>query len=315
MAKCYWNDYEPYGLGGGSVVFTIHNLNYGQEAIREAMVACQKATTVSPTYALEISGEYAVQPGLGKMMGIRNGIDPEIWDPSDDEFLPVRYTSENCLEGKRACRDALRARMNLRGGNMPIIGIVTRLTQQKGVHLIKRAIYTALERGCQIVLLGSAFDPKMQEDFDRLANELGQNYWDMATLEFRYDEPLSHLIYAGADYLLVPSMFEPCGLSQLIAMRYGTIPIVRKTGGLHDTVFDFDADKRRAEAEMLECNGFSFDGTDDLAVDYGVHRAIDTFYNDEAWLRKMQARVMDQDWTWNKPALDYIELYRAAMKR
>ncbi|GFH30614.1 uncharacterized protein HaLaN_29499 [Haematococcus lacustris] len=147
-----------------------------------------------------------------------------------------------------------------------------------------------------------------------------------AAFQFKYDEPLSHLIYAAADIVVVPSMFEPCGLTQLIAMRYGAVPVVRHTGGLRDTVFDVDYDKARAAWEMhgssdfqrdnLDAtNGFAFEGTDTTALDYALNRAIDAWYNDRAWFVGLQRRVMEQDWSWNKPALDYIELYANASKQ
>lgn len=123
-------------------------------------------------------------------------------------------------EGKAAAKAELRRRMNLSNANVPLVGVVTRLTHQKGIHLIKHAAWRTLERGGQFVLLGSAPDPKVQAEFNALAGDLGKQYPDRARLWFAYDEPLSHLIYAGCDMFLVPSVFEPCGLTQMIAMRY-----------------------------------------------------------------------------------------------
>ena len=182
-----------------------------------AALANQIITTVSPSYAGEVSGHPAVGPHLGKFHGVLNGIDPDIWDPSNDQFLPVPYSVENVDEGKAAAKRALRERFGLRGDvDCPMIGVVSRLTAQKGIHLIKHAAHKTLERGGQFVLLGSAPDPKVQGEFNGLAGSLGG---DMAGFAFSYDEPLSHLIYAGCDMILVPSMFEPCGLTQMIAMR------------------------------------------------------------------------------------------------
>merc|ERR1712100_573660 len=132
----------------------------------------------------------------------------------------------------------------------------------------KRGVMRALERGCQVILLGTAPDPTIQQDFDMMFHQLKQNHHDFMAFHLYYNEPLSHLIYAGSDLLLVPSMFEPCGLSQLIAMRYGTVPVVRRTGGLNDTVFDYDHDKLRAEYELMQVNGFSFDGADVEGIEY-----------------------------------------------
>ena len=232
-----------------------------------------------------------------------------------DIFLPMPYSSENVVQGKQAAKDQLRHSLGLRNSEAPILAIVSRLTQQKGVDLMEHAIRIGLERGCQVALLGSAFDPDMQQHWEMFADEIRQFQHDNARFVLSYDEPLSHLIYAGADMLLVPSMFEPCGLSQLIAMRYGTIPIVRRTGGLNDTIYDFDHDKAKATHDMLQCNGFSFDGADYEGIEYAVHRAIDAFYNDRNWWYGTAARgVMEQDWTWARPALDYMSIYRSARK-
>ena len=208
---------------GARTVFTIHNLNYGADLIGRAMAATDVATTVSPTYASEISGNPAIAPHLGKMFGVRNGIDQDIWDPHTDPFLPRHYGRADLVEGKAAAKKALRDRMGLSHVDVPVVGVVTRLVHQKGIHLIKHAAWRSLERGAQFVLLGSAPDPRVQAEFNALKEQLQRQYPDRACLWFAYDEPLSHLIYAGSDMFLVPSMFEPCGLTQMIAMRYGEL--------------------------------------------------------------------------------------------
>ena len=314
-AKAYWEDYAPYGLNNPRVVFTIHNLNYGAELIQEAMTYSQAATTVSRTYRDEVAGHESIQENIGKFHGVVNGIDPDIWDPANDDFLPRYYDETEVIEGKAACREALCAYSNIPNKpGVPMVGIVTRLTPQKGVHLIRRGILRALERGCQVILLGTAPDPTIQQDFDMMFHELKQNHHDFMAFHLYYNEPLSHLIYAGSDLLLVPSMFEPCGLSQLIAMRYGTVPVVRRTGGLNDTVFDYDVDHKKAEWEGMKPNGFSFDGTDDGAIDFALDRAINLAYDKPKDFRALQANCMSQDWSWNRPALEYIEIYHAARK-
>ncbi len=187
----------------------------------------QKATTVSPTYAQEVRNEGPVQHNQFKFKGIRNGIDPAIWNASDDEHLPVAYDSSSVVEGKAAAKRAVKERVGLKNVDAPLVGIVSRLTLQKGVELMEHAIWTALERGCQVVVLGSAFDSEMQQHWIDIELSLRHQYHDMARLVFAYDEPLSHLIYAGSDMLLIPSTFEPCGLTQLISMRYATpLPLV-----------------------------------------------------------------------------------------
>ncbi|GER44929.1 starch synthase [Striga asiatica] len=314
VAWLFKEQYMQYGLSKARVVFTIHNLEFGAALIGKAMAFSDKATTVSPTYSQEVSGNPAIAPHLYKFHGILNGIDPDIWDPYNDKFIPLHYTSENVVEGKRAAKEALQQRLGLKRADLPLVGIITRLTHQKGIHLIKHAIWRSLERNGQVVLLGSAPDPRIQNDFVNLANQLHSSHNDRARLCLTYDEPLSHLIYAGADFILVPSIFEPCGLTQLTAMRYGSIPVVRKTGGLYDTVFDVDHDKERAQACGLEPNGFSFDGADAAGVDYALNRAISAWYDGKEWFNSLCKRVMEQDWSWNRPALDYLELYHAARK-
>ncbi|CAI9087174.1 OLC1v1021180C1 [Oldenlandia corymbosa var. corymbosa] len=314
VAWLFKEQYMHYGLSKARVVFTIHNLEFGAQLIGKAMAHADKATTVSPTYAAEVSGNHAVAPHLYKFHGILNGIDPDIWDPYNDKFIPISYTSENVVEGKKSAKEALQKRLGLKMADLPLVGIVTRLTHQKGIHLIKHAIWRTLDRGGQVVLLGSAPDSRIQHDFVNLANQLHSSHNDRARLCLTYDEPLSHLIYAGSDFVLVPSIFEPCGLTQLTAMRYGSIPVVRKTGGLYDTVFDVDHDKERAEARGLEPNGFSFDGADAAGVDYALNRAISAWYESRDWFNSLCKRVMEQDWSWNRPALDYMELYHAARK-
>lgn len=306
--------YKHYGLSKARVVFTIHNLEFGAPLIAKAMVYTDKATTVSHTYSREVSGNPAIAPHLYKFHGILNGIDLDIWDPYNDKFIPVPYISDNVVEGKRAAKEALQQRLGLKKSDFPLVGIITRLTHQKGIHLIKHAIWRTLERNGQVVLLGSAPDPRIQNDFVNLANQLHSSHGDRARLCLTYDEPLSHLIYAGADFILVPSIFEPCGLTQLTAMRYGSIPVVRKTGGLYDTVFDVDHDKERAQAQGLEPNGFNFDGADPVGVDYALNRAISAWYDGRDWFNSLCKQVMEQDWSWNRPALDYMELYHAARK-
>nr|Q43846.1 RecName: Full=Soluble starch synthase 3, chloroplastic/amyloplastic; AltName: Full=Soluble starch synthase III; Short=SS III; Flags: Precursor [Solanum tuberosum]CAA65065.1 glycogen (starch) synthase [Solanum tuberosum] len=314
VAWLFKEQYTHYGLSKSRIVFTIHNLEFGADLIGRAMTNADKATTVSPTYSQEVSGNPVIAPHLHKFHGIVNGIDPDIWDPLNDKFIPIPYTSENVVEGKTAAKEALQRKLGLKQADLPLVGIITRLTHQKGIHLIKHAIWRTLERNGQVVLLGSAPDPRVQNNFVNLANQLHSKYNDRARLCLTYDEPLSHLIYAGADFILVPSIFEPCGLTQLTAMRYGSIPVVRKTGGLYDTVFDVDHDKERAQQCGLEPNGFSFDGADAGGVDYALNRALSAWYDGRDWFNSLCKQVMEQDWSWNRPALDYLELYHAARK-
>ncbi|KAI6704051.1 hypothetical protein NL676_013187 [Syzygium grande] len=301
-------------ISSTAMIGPVH-LSHGCSRITiSTMAYTDKATTVSNTYSKEISGNPVIAPHLFKLHGILNGIDPDIWDPYNDKFIPISYTPDNVVEGKRAAKEALQQRLGLTKADLPLVGIITRLTHQKGIHLIKHALWRMLERNGQVVLLGSAPDPRIQNDFVNLANQLHSSHGDRARLCLTYDEPLSHLIYAGADFILVPSIFEPCGLTQLTAMRYGSIPVVRKTGGLYDTVFDVDHDKERAQAQGLEPNGFNFDGADSTGIDYALNRALSAWYDGRDWFNSLCKTVMEQDWSWNRPALDYMELYHAARK-
>ncbi|KAF8662489.1 hypothetical protein HU200_056079 [Digitaria exilis] len=175
------------------------------------LFTCYYSLQVSNAYSREVSGHGAITPHLGKFYGILNGIDPDIWDPYNDNLIPIHYTSENVVEGKSAAKKALQQKLGLEQNDVPLVGIVTRLTGQKGIHLIKHAIHQTLERNGQV---------------PRMAHKTLFCLVQPQTLESK--------IYAGSDFILVPSIFEPCGLTQLVAMRYGAIPIVRKTGGKHN---------------------------------------------------------------------------------
>ena len=164
------------------------------------------------------------------------------------------------------------------------------------------------------VLLGSSPDGNVQNDFNNMAADVGQRFPGKSGFVFAYDEPLSHLVYAAADMLLVPSMFEPCGLTQLIAMRYGTVPVVRRTGGLRDTVFDVDEDVERAQAQGLRCNGYSFSGDQAHDIEYALDRAMMTYRSDQERWKGLVTTIMRQDWGWTDPADTYVEHYWKAAK-
>ena len=300
---------------GAATVLTIHNLQFGDDLIGRAMRKCTFATTVSPTYAEEISNHNAIAANSSKMVGIRNGIDVELWDPLTDEYMPLNYNAETFAEGKSAARTELCERLGMElSETRPLVGVVARLTHQKGIHLIKHACWRALERGGQFVLLGSSPDGNVQRDFNDMAYEVGGRYPGQSGFVFAYDEPLSHLVYAASDMLLVPSMFEPCGLTQMIAMRYGTVPVVRRTGGLKDTVFDVDEDALRAQEAGLRVNGFAFDGSHDHDIDHALDRALMTYDSEPEKWQSLVGDIMRQDWGWSDPAKTYVEHYWKAAK-
>ena len=337
----------PLCFDGGGIapsVFTIHNLEFRADLIARACAAAAVATTVSETYASEIAGHPSVAPHLAKLVGVRNGIDTTAWNPATDPLLPLPYDARNWREGKAAAKAALRERLGLsdpRGGgggnqqqhhsqqhpnqeqhradssDVPVVGVVSRLTAQKGIALIKHAAWRTVERGAQFVLLGSAPDGRIQAEFDGLARDLASAYPGRAALRFAFDEPLSHLIYAGADVILVPSIFEPCGLSQIIAARCGSLPCVRRTGGLADTIHDCDdGPGNSAAAGRLPPNGYSFESADAAGVDYALGRALDDWFTNPSKFEKLVDNAMGIDWSWAEPCLEYVELYwRAAGSR
>ena len=216
--------------------------------MKGAIVYSNFSTTVSPEHAREATGSDQGM-GLGhtlhihqaKFGGVLNGIDYEVWNPEIDILIPSKYTA-GTIEQKYANKDALRDRLLLRKDYKPVIAYVGRIDRQKGAHLIHHAIFYALAQGAQFVLLACSADPADNGHFWHLKHYLNDN--PDCHLEIGFDEGLAHLIYAGADTMVMPSLFEPCGLSQMIALKYGTVPIVRATGGLVNTIFDRDYSAR-----------------------------------------------------------------------
>ncbi|PIN23433.1 Actin filament-coating protein tropomyosin [Handroanthus impetiginosus] len=239
-----------------------------------------------------------------KFAGILNGIDTDAWNPATDPFLKVKYSS-NDIEGKAKNKETLRRHLGLSSANVrqPLVACITRLVPQKGVHLIRHAIYRTLELGGQFVLLGSSPVPKIQREFEDIANHFKTH--DHARLVLKYDESLSHLIYAASDMLIIPSLFEPCGLTQMIAMRYGSIPIARKTGGLNDSVFDVDDDT----IPVLYRNGFTFSAADERAFSNALGRAFYHYNNDGDGWKQLVQKDMKIDFSWDSSASLYEELY------
>ncbi|MCY7394285.1 MAG: glycogen synthase GlgA, partial [Leptolyngbyaceae cyanobacterium CAN_BIN12] len=232
-------------------------------------------TTVSPHHAWEAHhGELGY--GLGhtlhlhqhKFRGILNGIDYEFWNPESDRYLSFHYSKDD-LTGKAANKKALQEHLWLEVKNKPLIAYIGRLDDQKGMHLVHHAMYYALQRNAQFILLGSATEPGINQWFWHEKNLLNEN--PNVHLELGFNEELSHLIYAGADLIVVPSNFEPCGLTQMIGFKYGTVPIVRGVGGLVNTVFDRDYDETHLPEER---NGYVFYQTDDSALESAMDRAI-----------------------------------------
>ncbi|KAK9918038.1 hypothetical protein WJX75_000711 [Coccomyxa subellipsoidea] len=339
----YWDVYHASGLSRPRVMLTIHNMDNSGECRQdefaytgmpgEAFATVDKAldertighnperlclmkggiiysnavTTVSPTYAREaleggaagwLRSTLAKPDVAGKFKGLLNGIDTALWDPATDPLIPAPFTPER-LEGKALCKRYLQQGLGLDvTPDKPIVACITRLVPQKGIHLIRHAVYRTAELGGQFLLLGSGH---ADGDFRSMAAHDFSDSPDVR-LMVMYSEELAHLMYAAADMVLVPSLFEPCGLTQLVAMRYGAVPIVRSTGGLADTVTDVDSDSEVG-------NGYSFGGMDNASLNTALDRAMQTFREDRQRWTELSRQNMRIDWSWDKSARSYVDIY------
>jgi starch synthase len=337
--------YEMYthcGMGDQRVCFTVHNFShqgitdesvlwatglrdpgryFADDRLRDnfnpAALNLMKAgivysnfvTTVSPTHAWEVS--YSDQGrGLGhtlflhqhKFGGVLNGVDYDMWNPEIDPLIPHCYGPDS-IDGKYVNKRVLRERFMLGHEYKPIVAYVGRLDGQKGVHLVHHAIFYALAEGAQFVLLGSSPDPAISSHFWHLKHHLNDH--PDVHLELQFSPELAHLVYAGSDLLVMPSMFEPCGLSQLVAMKYGTVPIVRACGGLGDTVVDRDHSADGTE----ERNGFVFHHSDHPALESAMARAIGLWHRYPRDFRYLMLNGMRADRSWAQPGQDYLNIY------
>lgn len=278
-------------------------------------------TTVSPTYAKEVvtqeggAGLHTTINSVSKKFhGIVNGIDEKVWNPATDPHLEFHFSEDN-LTNKQLIKNKLRQRLGLQiqengEAERPLVCCVSRLVPQKGVHLLRQAIFHTLARGGQFVLQGTSPIPAIQEEFDDIARQF-ENHPHIR-LVLRVEENLTHNIFGAADIFVIPSMFEPCGLTQLYSMRYGAIPVVRKTGGLADSVFDVDC-----EAVPLEKrNGFTFINPDEQSVSDALDRALDYYNERKQWWKELQHTVMRIDFSWDAAPVDqYIDLYERAVDK
>lgn len=335
--------YQHHGMGNQRVCFTIHNFKHQGHAgaeilwatglnrepyyfhpdrlqdnfnpfalnfMKGGIVYSNFVTTVSPNHAWE-ARHMDFGYGLGhtlhlhqhKFSGILNGIDYDIWNPAIDRYITYHYTPEN-LTGKLKNKKALRDRLWLQHDDKPIICYIGRLDDQKGVHLVHHAIYYALGRQAQFVLLGSATEARINAHFWHEKHFLNDN--PDCHIELGFNEELSHLIYAGADMIIVPSNFEPCGLTQMIGLKYGTIPIVRGVGGLVNTVFDRDYDQTKP---MQKRNGYVFYQTDYPAIESAMDRAIGLYYSYPDEFEKLVLQGMEYDYSWNHPGSYYLGIF------
>lgn len=286
------------------------NHNDAINMMKGGIVYSNYVNTVSPHHAWEArfsSVGCGLQPTLEahhyKFGGILNGIDYEVWNPESDRYLPCDYSYDN-FDNKVLNKKALRERLLLREVDKPIVAFIGRLDHQKGVHLVHHAIYYALNRGAQFVLLGSATESGINSWFWHEKQNLNDN--PDCHIELGFNEELSHLIYAGADIIVVPSNYEPCGLTQMIGLRYGTVPVVRGVGGLLNTVFDWDYDELHLPEER---NGFVFYENDRIAIESALGRSLDLYYHNPELFRQLAIQGMQCDNSWHHAGEKYVGVY------
>lgn len=275
--------------------------------------------TVSPSYEKEIKtfeGGHGLQHELQKyshkLHGILNGIDLSYWNPEKDPHLKFHYNTTPPInpkkmqaigEAKLLNRKELYKSLGMPEKQAPLVSCITRIVWQKGPRLLRHAMFRSVEKKAQFILLGSTHSPDLKKEFESLQHEI-KNYPDVSIILDKQDQ-IANLLYAASDMLIIPSIFEPCGLTQMIAMRYGTVPIARKTGGLQDTVFDIDAD----EIPESKRNGFTFDHPDTQGVDWALDRAIDCWYHRQSKWQAIMQNGMSADFSWSKTVKQYINLY------
>lgn len=333
-----WVKYPAAASGlpsGIRTIFTIHNLAYqgshprevafkagfGEEMLapglgiehngsvnmmKAGIFFADKITAVSPTYAKEIQTpefgyglEGVLRSRAKNLVGILNGADYGVWNPEHDSFLSCKFSVQK-IHGKQKCRWHLLERLNLKiGAEAPLVGIVSRLVAQKGFDILSEAFDRLMDLGFAFVILGLG-EKRYQ---DALAG-IASRHPGKVSLNLAFDEQLAHQIEAGCDMFLMPSRYEPCGLNQMYSMKYGTIPVVRATGGLADTVVDF--------AEGDTSTGFAFREYSSEALVKTMARARKAFKDKDAW-PGMIKRAMSQDFSWDRAAASYTELYLKAL--
>ena len=335
LAPAYLRAEADAGKPAPASVFTIHNLAYtgwfavgtfpelslppgfyglngvefygGVSFIKAGLFYADRLTTVSPTYAREIqTPEYGegfdglLRARADALAGILNGVDPRYWDPEHDDAIPQPYGIDNAEAGKAAAKAELRRRLHLFDGDKPVFGVVSRLTPQKGLDLLLAALPDLVSGGGQLALLGAG-DRDLETGFATAA----EAQRGMVGAEIGYDERLARLVIAGSDCVVIPSRFEPCGLTQLYGLRYGTLPLVRRTGGLVDTVVDATP----ARLSDKTATGFMFEPATAEALAATLEWATAQYANRGSW-RQMMREAMTRDFSWAQSARQYVAMYR-----
>ena len=325
-------------VGQSKTIFTIHNLGYqgifpaeklsitglpketffqtdGLEfwgnisLLKSGIFYSDSVNTVSPTYALEIqTDEYGLgmegilQQRKSSLHGILNGVDYKVWNPACDTHLKAKYTPEN-ISGKNSCKEFLVKEMKLNQSltSKPLLGMISRLDTQKGLDLLVKVLDDILALDVGLVVLGSG-DQSIQEALGKAVKKNPERFG----LTIDFDESLAHHIMAGADMFLIPSRYEPCGLTQMYALKYGTIPIVRNTGGLKDAIATFNPKTGKG-------TGFKFTDYKPEAFLASIRDAINQYHKADSW-KKLRANAMKEDFSWNRSAKSYLRLYRSTLK-
>lgn len=291
-----------YYLSGGVV-----ELNGNVNFLKAGIVFSDLITTVSPTYSKELLTEefgHGLEIELQKrskdICGIINGVDYSIWNPELDKDIPYRF-SKNNLNGKKLNKKFLLTELGLRfNSKTPVIGIVSRLVSQKGFDIIEEILPEIMKLKIQLIILGSG-----EKRYEKLFTDLKKMYARKTAFYSGYNSELAHLIEAGSDIFLMPSHYEPCGLNQIYSLKYGTVPIVRKTGGLADTVIDWEKSVSKGK---MNGNGFVFNNYDSKELLIKIKHAVRIFKNKPVW-KQIIRNGMNCDYSWQKSAGKYIELY------
>ena len=326
-------------LSGAATLLTIHNLAYqgvfwhldmpliGLEwsyfdpeylefydkvnILKGGIIFSTLLNTVSRKYAQEIQTEEygcGLEGVLAKrkkdLYGVLNGVDYSVWDPETDKLIPARYSHKD-LSGKRKCKAALQKMCGLPLRSSPLIGCISRLADQKGFDLIAKAMDDIMALDLQMVILGTG-----EQRYHDLLKKIGGEYPRKISVNIRFDNKMAHMIEAGADMFLMPSRYEPCGLNQLYSLKYGTVPIVRSTGGLADTITNCTP----STLKTGKANGFAFREYNAARFLAAVRKAVRMYSDGRAWKRLM-LNGMKQDWSWSRSAGEYIKLYAKAIRR
>lgn len=338
LVPIYLKTTHAAALGSPATLLTIHNLAYqglfwhldmplvgldwryftpdclefyGKiNILKGGIIFSTLVNTVSEKYAEEIqTAEYGcgLEGVLAQrkkdLFGVLNGVDYSEWNPETDKLIAARY-SHHDLSGKGRCKTALQEACRLPASSAPLIGCISRLADQKGFDLIAKVIGDIMAMDLQMVILGTG-----EQRYHTLLEGIGKKYPKKLSVNIKFDNKLAHQIEAGADMFLMPSRYEPCGLNQMYSLKYGTVPIVRSTGGLADTIANFAS----SSLKIGSANGFAFKEYDAEKLLTTIRRAVQTYSDKRAW-KTLMTNGMKQDWSWSRSAVEYAKLYKKAAR-